>query len=114
MDAYVFYVSQPERLRAGGYRFEVASLRLRVHGPFPTHTEAVAARRALEDRWRRRAEALGGRFRTDGPTTWVVEVPAGTPVLGLPLSNAPVPTRKSGDPRDDPPLRIRGGAWKIR
>ncbi|MEZ4319965.1 MAG: hypothetical protein R3F61_20810 [Myxococcota bacterium] len=130
MDAYVFFVSAPRRLRTGGWQFEVASLRLQVHGPYATKSEAEGARQALEARWRARASRVGGSLRVESPVRepalmeqgpvpdrpfeWILEVPRGTPVVGLPWSPGAPEVRKRGDPRDDPPLRLRPGPWKVR
>jgi hypothetical protein len=116
LQEFIFYVSEPRRLRAGGYQFQVASVRLKVYGPYPTRTLADFERRQLARRWRARAESLGGWLRIDdaSPTEWVVAVPEGTPVDGIPRRDAEQKPGKGRDPHDDPPLRLRDRGWKAR
>ena len=77
-------------------------------GAFDSQDEAFAARRALERRWRARLRRLGGAFRREWPDAWIVGVPEGVEVDGLPW--VPEPTEQA--PWRDP-LGLRGGPWKI-
>lgn len=115
MQEFVFFVSRPIRTRTDTWKVTVGSVRLKVHGPFDTSAEAWRFRRDLEERWRARAVALGGSMREGDAETWIVAVPDGTPVLGLRWfpEDPSEPTRKRRDPRDDPPLPLRLGPWKI-
>ena len=108
MREFVFFVSAPKPLRSGQWEFSVASVRKKVHGPFDSQDEAFAARRALERRWRARLRSLGGAFRREWPDAWIIGVPEGVEVDGLPW----VPEPEGRTPWRDP-LGLRGGPWKI-
>lgn len=113
MTDYIFFVSAPKQRRDGGWQFSVGSSTLKLHGPFPTRQAARDAQRVLRLRWQARARAVGGELRVLGQGEWLVRVPDGTTVQGLRWYPDRGPQRKTGDPRDDPPL-LRRGPWKER
>lgn len=114
MTEFVFFVTPPKQDRALKWHFSVGSQQLKVYGPFHSYAAAIRFRSDLARRWTERAKALGGCFQEKGNGEWVVTLPEGCAIAGL--KRHPEQStfeRKGSDPRDDPPLRLRPGPWKI-
>lgn len=83
----LFIVTRPT-LAEGGWRFTVQGQQLQEHGPFESSAEACRFRQGLLAGFKRRARARGGWVSVILPERWLVVLPEGSPVVGLPFQGA--------------------------